>query len=222
MQYQNMRNAHNNQEKAIFDGVGPYGVPGIPPCNISLDGLKFERFDIALRDRNPKDKIVHFFTDDFLFDRVWHNPEKYLSMLGRFRAVVAPDFSLYADHPKALQIYNHFRKHWCSAYWASMGITVIPSPRWVEGDDSSFEWCLDGDPIGSTICISTHGSIKGDRRKKLFLEGFQATVEKLRPSGIILYGDPVPGLSFDGPLVQLTNENMVYRRKYCRRTREVI
>lgn len=194
MQYANMRNAYNNQEKYRFPGVGQYEIPEIRPVDMDVSGCEFVRFDRAMRERCPQNKIVHFFMDDYIFDRIWRDPERYMRVLKRFRAIVAPDFSLYTDHPKAIQIYNHFRKHWLSAYWQSVGLTVIPSIRWIEYDISGFSWCLDGEPKGSTICVSTQGGIKGQARKDDFIRGLQVTIDMLHPSRLIIFGDTFPEL----------------------------
>lgn len=57
-----------------------------------------------------------FFVDDYQFIRLWNDPDRYMPMLQQFRYVLTPDFSLYTDFPKALQIWNHYRKHWIGAY----------------------------------------------------------------------------------------------------------
>ena len=218
MQYHQTRNAYHNQEKWRFDGIGYYEIPASPSVDVPLQDSKFLRFDFLMREQHPEDKIVHFFTDDYMFERVWHDPARYLPILARARAVVAPDFSLYSDYPRITQIFNHFRKHWLSAYLTGMGVTVIPSPSWVMGDPSSFEWCFDGEPVGSTICVSTHGAIKGDERKRQFLEGWQEVTTRLQPKRIYLYGDTFPGLDYaGGELIHVTNEIMAAKRKYCRR-----
>lgn len=53
-----------------------------------------------------------------------------IPMLQQFRYVLIPDFSLYTDFPKALQIWNHYRKHWIGAYMQLYGIDVIPTIAW--------------------------------------------------------------------------------------------
>lgn len=221
MQYQNTRNAYHNQEKVIFDGDGEYGIPRIPAIDIKPEDGSFIRADHALRLAHPETKIAHFFTDDYIFERVWRLPERYTPIFARFKAIVAPDFSLYSDYPEAIQIFNHFRKHWLGAYYASLGIRVIPSIRWVDNDPAGHGWCLDGEPYDSTICISTHGIIKGDKRKALFLDGWQRTIERLQPKRIILYGDTFPGVEYpQGELIHIPNETMAAKRKHCRRGSE--
>jgi len=206
----------------MFDGEGRYGIPPLEPVDVPLGECKFMRFDLALRDLHPENKIVHFFTDDYIFDRVWRDPERYLPVLARYRAVVVPDFSLYDEFPKAVQIFNHFRKHWLGAYWQAMGLTVIPSPRWVMADESSFEWCLDGEPEGGTICISTHGVIKGDARKRQFEAGWERTMDALHPDRVYLFGCYPETLHVEcpGELIHVDNEVMAAKRRYSRRGRE--
>lgn len=218
MQYQNMRNAYHNQEKWRFDGVGAYEIPELPPVDVPLADCKFVRFDMAIKAPHPERLIVHFFTDDYVFDRVWRLPERYLQTLARFRAVVAPDFSLYQDWPMAANLFNHFRKHWCGAYWSAMGITVIPSPSWVLGDPSSFEWCLDGEPTESTVCISSQAAIKGDIRKRQFGDGWQTAMERLKPSRVYLFGDMPESLHLEcpGELIHVENDIILAKRRYCR------
>ena len=63
-------------------------------------------------EHHPKSKIVHCFVDDYQFVRYWNAPDKYIPKLSKFAAVCAPDFSMYTDMPLAMQIYNHYRKHW--------------------------------------------------------------------------------------------------------------
>ena len=100
--------------KTHFDGVGEYGIPQIQPT--SYESCEFIGFNYAQSEKSWKDKGVHFFLDDYRFCRVWDKPDKYLPMLQQFRCVLSPDFSTYTDFPKAIQIYNHYRKHWVGAY----------------------------------------------------------------------------------------------------------
>ena len=222
LQYANTRNAYHNQEKWMFEGEGVYGIPPLPPVDVPLDGCKFVRFDLALKAPHPELLIVHFFTDDWIFERIWRLPEKYLPILGKFRAVVAPDFSLYQDWPLMPNMWNHFRKHWLGAYWSAMGITVIPSPSWVLGSEECFSWCLDGEPEGSTICISSQAAIKGDVRKRQFEAGWATAMERLDPARVYLFGDMPESLHLDcpGELIHVENDIMLAKRRYCKRGKE--
>lgn len=97
--------------------------------------------------------------------------------------MLSPDFSLYTDFPVAMQIYNHYRKHWLGAYWQSLGIKVIPTICW--SDDSSFDWCFDGEPVGGVVAVSSVGTQNSRTAKAAFLRGYEAMCERLSPSEII-------------------------------------
>lgn len=129
---------------------------------------------------------VHFFLDDYQFQRLWNTPDRYIERLQKFNCVLSPDFSLYADYPKALQIYNHYRKHWIGAYLQLYGIEVIPTICW--SDEKSFEWCFDGEPCGGTVAVSSVGTQKNKIAKELFLKGYKDMIERLQPETVIFYG----------------------------------
>ena len=46
---------------------------------------------------------IHFFADDYAFERLWNSPEQYIDMLRKFQCVLSPDFSLYMDMPMAMK-----------------------------------------------------------------------------------------------------------------------
>lgn len=184
MNYRNSRN-YDNLERRIFDGVGEYGIPQIKPTVIT-DGCEWIGFNYAKTAKDREKKGVHCFVDDYIFQRLWTNIDRYIPMLSQFRYVMSPDFSTYTDFPKAMQIYNHYRKHWCGAYLQEAGIQVIPTISWSTPD--SFEWCFDGEPEGGTVAISSVGCMNGKESKALFLAGYNEMVRRLHPETIIFYG----------------------------------
>nr|DAK95275.1 MAG TPA: protein of unknown function (DUF4417) [Caudoviricetes sp.] len=101
-------------------------------------------------------------------------------------ALCAPDFSMYTDMPLAMQIYNHYRKHWLAAYWQQCGIHVVPTLCW--SNEQSYEWCFDGEPQHSIVAISSVGTQKGEQNQVLFEKGVRAALAKLEPSEILWYG----------------------------------
>lgn len=174
-----------NQDKARFAGVGEYDIPQI----IGVDDLQVKEwipFNYALTCKEPQEKGVHFFLDDYQFERVWNNIDKYTEVLQRFKAVMSPDFSMFTVNPKALQIYQHFRKHFIGAYWQANGLTVIPTINWA--DEKSFEWCFDGEPTNSVVAISTVGSMNSKANKEGFYKGYEEMKKRLKPKKILCYG----------------------------------
>lgn len=134
----------------------------------------------------------------------------YLELLSRFKCVCTPDFSTYTDFPKAIQIYNHYRKHWLGAYWQSNGIAVIPTISW--GDNKSFEWCFDGEPVGGVVAVSSVGTQLNKDSRKLFLDGYNEMLVRLQPELIYFYGN-VPD-ECKGNIVRLTAFQEKFRKLY--------
>ena len=184
MSYREQRN-YENVNKAIFAGAGEYDIPILEPVFVSAS--KFIGFNYAKTCKDRQNTGVHFFVDDYQFLRLWTHPDSYIDSLRQFRCVCTPDFSMYTDFPKALQIYNHYRRHWLGAYWQSQGITVIPTISW--SDEESFEWCFDGEPKRSIVAISSVGTQASEQSKELFEAGFKKMIDRLEPSGILFYGD---------------------------------
>lgn len=183
MIYRQERN-YENLNKVVFDGVGEYDTPRLLPININAD--RFIGFNYAKTCKEPNNTGVHFFIDDYQFTRLWSNPDGYIELLQKFRCVCTPDFSTYTDFPKAIQIYNHYRKHWLGAYWQMYGINVIPTISW--SDESSFDWCFDGEPIGGTVAVSSVGTQMNETARRLFRAGYNEMLKRLNPSAVLFYG----------------------------------
>ncbi len=171
-----------NAEKAIYDGEGEFDIPVIMPEEYhSVEWIGFNKARVT---QNRENKGVHFFLDDYQFVRLWKNIDRYVDLLKSYDFVMSPDFSTYTNFPKAMQIYNHYRKHWIGAYLQEHGVRVIPTISWSTLD--SFEWCFDGEPQNSTVAISSVGCSKTIDK---FITGYDAMMERLHPSIIIFYGN---------------------------------
>ena len=140
----------------------------------------------ALSCKNPEGKNLHSFVDDYQFTRFWNTPDRYIPMLSRFAAVCAPDFSTYTDMPLAMQIYNHYRKHWLAAYWQAHGLTVYPTISW--SDEQSYDWRFDGEPVGGVVAVSSVGTQNNKEANRLFLKGYEEMMKRLAPLFVIFYG----------------------------------
>lgn len=207
MSYKDKRTGLLNTEKAIFPGVGPYDIPEILPSVANVSGLEAVGFNYMLGCKHPENKVLHFFLDDYQFERVWKEPNKYLPYLQKFKYVVAPDFSLYTDHPKAVQIFNHYRKHWCARYWQENGVNVIPCLCWSTPD--SFEWCFDGEPKHSTVCVSTIGGFGNHvNNKDAWVAGYREALERLEPEHVILFGKEYPETKCNCQTSTIRNEQL--------------
>ena len=183
MIYRQERN-YENLNKMIFSGAGMFDTPRLHPTDITAGS--YIGFNYAKSCKTPEKTGVHFFIDDYQFTRLWSNPDAYIEMLQRFKCVFTPDFSTYTDFPKAIQIYNHYRKHWLGAYWQMYGVEVIPTISW--SDESSFDWCFDGEPVGGIVAVSSVGTQMNSEAQRLFLAGYREMLIRLNPSKVLFYG----------------------------------
>lgn len=179
-----------NLNKLNFPGVGRYGIPQIAPESCPVcDWIPFNH--AANRSADLRQTTgIHFFVDDYQFERVWGCPDAYLKMLPQFAVACSPDFSLYTDMPFALQLNNHFRKHWVAAYWQLHGVQVIPSVSWSDRD--SFAWCFDGEPTQSPVAVSSVGSLKTAASRAAFVAGYDEMLARLQPTEVLFYGTVPP------------------------------
>ena len=194
-------NVFENQERMQFPSDNYFGFPVLSATQTVGD--KMLRFCDWKDIKDPENYIAHFYYDDYKFISAWREPDKYIDRLKKFKAVVAPDFSLYTDFPIALQILSCYRRQWCGAYWQSMGIDVIPDVVW--GTKDSFEFCFDGIPKRSTVAVSTVG-VKRDKEwnnetSSLFRDGYNEMLERLEPTAVMFYGDMIEGL--EGNIIKI-------------------
>lgn len=144
----------------------------------------------------PVDKAgVHFFLDDYQFERIWNNPHDYATILAEWDCVLTPDFSLYLDMPIAMMIWNIYRSRLVGQIMQDLGCTVIPTVSW--GDSRTFDFAFLGIPKGGTIAISTIGVKRDDEAFKVWTEGMTAAIESCEPRNIIVYGGDV-GYDYKG------------------------
>ena len=132
------------------------------------------------------DQWIHFFEDDYLFERVWRNPQRYLELFRRYNGVILPDFSLYRDMPLIMQLWNIYRSRAIGFWLQQHGIKVIVNVRF--GDRRTYRLCCDGVAKHSSIAIGTHGTLKHAEDRKIFIEGFKFVLSYLQPGLVVIYG----------------------------------
>lgn len=165
---------------------GIYRIPLIKPEKyVETTWIPFHK--AGYQQYNREEYGLHFYAYDYQFTNLWTQREKYKTLLPQFKAVMSPDFSLYIDWPLMVQMWNHYRKHLLATWMQSIGCTVYPVIRWT--DESSYEWCFDGDPMGGTVCVSSVGFMKDKKLKNMFIDGYIAMMDILKPSTIIFYGE---------------------------------
>ena len=194
-------NVFENQEVRQYEADNWYGIPAMRPTSITGD--QFLRFCDYNQIEDHENYIAHFYYDDYKFISAWREPEKYLETLSHFKAVVSPDFSLYTDFPRVLQILSCYRRQWCGRYWQERGLTVIPDVVW--GDEESYDFCFLGIPKQSTVAVSMVGVERNEdwngKEDSLFKKGYDEMLNRLEPTTILVYGSNTDGL--EGNIIRI-------------------
>ena len=180
MTWRNLLNVQNT-EKGFFPSSNSYGIPDIKADEFEIKEL------IPYRVDGNRNGTAHFFLDDYRFERCWKNPDSQISELKKYAGVLSPDFSMYTNYPEAYQIWQVYRNRWCTCYWQSKGIKVIPTVSW--SDESSYKYTFLGIPKNSVVAIGTVGVLNDPQAKKLFLQGFKEMLKQLEPKEILIYGN---------------------------------
>lgn len=200
----------NNLEKGIFPGDGPYDIPIIKPEPfVQLDYVRFNEAQKLKDSVAHSDYGVHFFVDDYYFDKIWNQFNRYMRMLSNFGAVLTPDWSIYTDWPVAVNIWNHYKKHYVGAYLQSIGARVYPTIEW--SDKASYDWCFDGEPVGGCVAIGSIGTQKDVEARKLFVYGYDAMLERLQPETIMFWG--VLPRECRGNIIKMDTDQ-IFRREF--------
>lgn len=188
--------AYNLDIVSMRHTLGKYQFPVLEGVDVKPDELI--PFNLCMTSENF-DYGVHFCIDDYRFERVWNQPQRYLEMLRKFQCVICPDFSIYLDMPYPMKIWNIYRSRALGNWWQRNGLTVVPNVTWSGLD--SFDYSFDGIPRESTIFISTIG-VQREQYKNVVLKGMERVKEQIRPNRVLMYGISF-GFDFGCEVVQL-------------------
>lgn len=200
-------NLHLKKFVNFADG---YEMPTLKACNIIPTSLVSFNAALTAKDHN---QCVHFFIDDYQFERIWNLPDRYVECLRQFQCVIAPDFSQYTDMPYPQRMWNNYRGKFIGAWLQSQGVTVIPNVTWSLPD--SYEYCFDGIPQQSVIAINSTGAARYGLTRFLWLKGYREALSRLRPLAVIRYGTMIPGEE-TSVSIYFNNERVLNLRSYGR------
>ena len=128
------------------------------------------------------DSLVSMFVDDYILERYWNNPIKYVNYYKECHGVMSPDFSLLIGMPIPLQQYNVYRNRMVGYIWQTRGINVIPTVSW--SDEKSFSFAFNGIKKGSVVAVSNIGC-RNEQHKTYFDKGFEEMKRQKQPKTII-------------------------------------
>ncbi len=163
---------------------------------------------------DKKNTGIHFYLDDYQFERVWNNPQEYIEILKQYECILSPDFSLYLDMPIPMKIWNIYRSRQIGQFYQSQGIKVIPTLSWAEKE--TFEFAFKGIPKGSVVSVSTVGVKRNKEAFQIWKDGMDAMINEIQPSTILVYGGE---LDYDyGDIEVIYFENKVTERMIASET----
>lgn len=207
-----MRKTDLNLEIVAGSLAGKYDLPRLSG-GYSTPPWRMLPFNMA-KTATDTNAGIHFFIDDYQFERVWRSPRRYAELLRPFQCVCTPDFSLYADMPLAMKIWNVYRSLVIGAYWQKQGLKVVPTLQWAE--PRTFDFCFNGIPTGAMVAVSTLGAAKGRLSRQMWQAGMKEAIRQLHPTTILLYGSPIDFDFGDIRIVRYENETIKRLRHYGR------
>lgn len=168
---------------------GPDGFPALSPCDARPTGAVPCNYAKTTPEGARAGRMLHFFKDDYQFERFWTAPERYLELLRGYECVLTPDFSLYMDMPAPMQAWNRYRSQALGRHWQDNGLTVVPTLSWAQPE--SYTFCFLGVPRHATVATSTVG-VKGDAGAlAVWMDGMREAMRRIEPSRVLLYGGDV-------------------------------
>ena len=176
-------NAYNLADFDENDSEGFYQMPKLYPCDVVPDDIRSFNYMMSATER---DFGIHFYCDDYQFERLWNRPWQYIDKLKEFQCAFTPDFSLYMDMPMAMKIWNVYRSRLIGQIMQRNGINVIPTVSWAEED--TFGFAFDGLPKEATLSISTIGVKQDPAATQVWRDGMDEMMKRLKPKRLLVYG----------------------------------
>jgi hypothetical protein len=180
------RSNHNWQTRSgVYDSLNLRYLTSNHDYPILSSIFNLTDFNVVMCNNYKKitsSSLVSFFVDDYILERYWNNPTRYLNIFKKAKYVLSPDFSLLVGMPKPMQQWNVYRNRLIGFIWQSEGIKVIPTISW--SDYRSFDFCFEGVEKNSIVAISNIGC-RNDEQKKYFDHGLNEMIKKINPGAVI-------------------------------------
>jgi hypothetical protein len=127
--------------------------------------------------------LVSMFHEDYILERYWNAPQRYINRLRACAAVMSPDFSLLVGMPPAMAMWQTYRNRLAGWVWQQGGVNVVPAVSW--GDESTFAFAFKGIRTGSVVAVSNIGC-RTEEQKAFFDAGFEAMQAEVKPVQIVM------------------------------------
>lgn len=180
-----------------------YDMPIIKPVDYTPKDLIGFNYAKTYKDKNVG---IHFYLDDYQFERLWNNPLKYVDTLREYDCILSPDYSTYTDMSYASKVWSVYKSKLIGAFYQYMGLTVIPTVQFCEKD--SYKYAFSGMPKHSTVSVSNIGVMGNKEAFKMWNEGVDALLQELEPKRILLYGHKIERDYGNAEIVHYKNKNI--------------
>ena len=161
---------------------GKYNMPMLKP--VDYVPKRMMGFNYA-NTSSDFEATLHFYIDDYQFERLWNRPLEYLPLMAKFDACLTPNYSIYLDYPEAAKIWNTWRGRLLGQVMQDYGITTIPIVYW--SDERSYEWAFDGLPENSTLSMNDFH--RGENEARILWDnGVKELIRRKSPKRILLFG----------------------------------
>lgn len=167
--------------------VGKFELPEVMPYTGKIPVVLTP---YSMKDVGCRHGAIHFYVDDYRFTGMvmWGNLAHFTEQVRHYQMVIAPDFSLYLDQSRTLNLFQLYQNRVVTATWQRQGLQVIPSVSW--GNADSFEYCFDGLPQNSVLSLGGLGNAHHQSMIELWEYGVLQTIERLHPIALMIYGAP--------------------------------
>jgi len=169
--------------------TGSEGYPIIRKDMISnqlpIDIITFkESLKVPMDKRN--NYYICTFSPDKTFMRVLNYPKRYLKYFQQFAGIIGFDFSVHSDMPPVIQKQQMNNNLSLTYYYGNNGVLTIPNIR--TGSNYISQEFYEAIPHNTLVAVGTHGFIKNNTQKYEWYYSLREIINKLNPSGIIVYG----------------------------------
>lgn len=214
MRYTRFSTANDVMKEFLIYGaeLTGLGFPRLPAVQTTpSDTVDFSE-SLSRKLKGHKKLSVNFFIDDEKFERLYTSPDRYVDHLKCFESICGLDFSINAQMPVVMQMWNKYRSMALDWYLTLHGITVIPNVNILPYNGRI--WLLDGLPHKSTICCSTNGRVRSKSAREEFCNGFYEMCELLNPTKVVIVGRIPDELNSPVEIVNLKSRNQKVNDKF--------
>lgn len=138
----------------------------------------------------PKDRrkayYVCTYSPDKTFMRILNNPKRYIEYFQQFAGIIGFDFSIHSDMPPIIQKQQMNNNLSLTYFFGNHKVLTIPNIR--TGSNYISQEFYEALPKNTLVAVGTHGFIKNNTQKYEWYYCLKEIIDKLKPTGIIVYG----------------------------------